>query len=372
MLRQKIALMSFTIVSNELAVSIKSCALDFNAGSLNTQFASVDAPVGFNRTAQEDFTLESRIALNSSTTNATWMDIPADFASNRATFILTKTSANNSKLTISQNGTNIDLAFGSNIFDGVCHNIAISKKYVNASSTVYKLYLDGMLKTTSTQTTAIYLDPDTTDKVYFGGYVTSSSDLSAINLANPKPLKGQFNNIRFWSVARTDVQINGFDAAALFTNPYATGLEAYWRMVTKIQRNELNSVSLSNQLNRGLISGDEINVEPQWIDGTCSNFARQETENEEENLVNNKNESLIKAYPNPSSDELIIVVTEEDNQELASVTLINSLGLEVYKNTKVQLNQEYKLLGTENLAGGIYFMQVKTKSQTKVIKVIKN
>ena len=77
--------------------------------------------------------------------------------------------------------------------------------------------------------------------------------------------------------------------------------------------------------------------------------------------------NTIKLYPNPIKDKLKISYAFRDGETI-SVKVYNILGKLV---VSADLNAQNKTINTSNLPNGVYLAQLKTSSNTKTIKLIK-
>ena len=84
--------------------------------------------------------------------------------------------------------------------------------------------------------------------------------------------------------------------------------------------------------------------------------------------------SIMRIYPNPSSDKLTIEVLNallQDGQGIApqEIEIINSLGVTVLKLKQIKSTSQVNI---KSLAGGIYFVKVRmTDGSVTVKKVVK-
>jgi len=83
--------------------------------------------------------------------------------------------------------------------------------------------------------------------------------------------------------------------------------------------------------------------------------------------INNQVKDNMKVYPNPASNELNVVVSDEFSGDI-QLRLINSVG-NIVKEKSIENNSECKL-DVSDLNKGFYFLQVKSEGKTVTKKVI--
>lgn len=76
--------------------------------------------------------------------------------------------------------------------------------------------------------------------------------------------------------------------------------------------------------------------------------------------INEVSESHFEVYPNPATNYVMVEATEN----IREIVLINSLGQQVYANSRIEGNQ-YQL-NTSDLAAGLYMMTVRTAAGTSM------
>ena len=85
----------------------------------------------------------------------------------------------------------------------------------------------------------------------------------------------------------------------------------------------------------------------------------------------NKNENVLKVFPNPTTDKIIITIASDfdiENSELCSVELSNVSGQVVMRNT---ICSSSTILDTSHLPNGIYIMTLRNGRQRFVKKIVK-
>ncbi|MBI34483.1 MAG: hypothetical protein CMP67_03875 [Flavobacteriales bacterium] len=76
-----------------------------------------------------------------------------------------------------------------------------------------------------------------------------------------------------------------------------------------------------------------------------------------------KDDNLVKVYPNPFKNSLVVATDEEWSQ----LSIFNVLGGLVYEDTEYQAMKSLQL----SLQRGIYYVKLKTNNGEKLVKVIK-
>ena len=79
--------------------------------------------------------------------------------------------------------------------------------------------------------------------------------------------------------------------------------------------------------------------------------------------INSAKISGVDIYPNPANTSFNIKV---NNQNITTIQLINSLGQIMYNSNFVESTK----INTENLASGIYTLQIKNNGVNEIVKII--
>ncbi|MBX9851381.1 MAG: T9SS type A sorting domain-containing protein [Cytophagaceae bacterium] len=245
-----------------------------------------------------------------------------------------------------------NVAFNYNLYDGQCHHVALTR-----TGNQLQFYVDGQ-PTTAPLT----------------GRNISSPGVLRIGRNGPSGLffNGQIGEIRLWDFSRTAGDIlNDMDNNI---TPQA-GLVALWDFNGASGQN-FADVS-GNNLNGFLGIDNSCNPsDPSWVSAgnlACtfggnfklaqSSFDDTEEENTRENILE------VNAYPNPFNSEISLLISSKADQKV-KVTIRGLSGLEVYSNNNLSTNQI--ITWGESAPSGVYFIQVITETENKIIKIIKN
>ena len=85
--------------------------------------------------------------------------------------------------------------------------------------------------------------------------------------------------------------------------------------------------------------------------------------------INYKELSNFSLFPNPATEEVFINVKEFENKEI-NITLLNSIGAIIKKETINKVNTQIYRIDLTNLQSGIYFINIESKGKRTVVRKI--
>ncbi|BCY27615.1 LamG-like jellyroll fold domain-containing protein [Flavobacterium okayamense] len=247
-------------------------------------------------------------------------------------------------------GPGDDLASTVSVNDGNWHHIAVT-----CNNGFKSLYVDGVLQGTQTVSTPLATN---NDNVRIGSQIDSYIPVRAFH--------GDIDDVRFWNVARSNVEINNSKDCEL--NGSETGLVAYYNFN---QGNDGSNNSTETTLSDTSSNGNNGTLNNFTLNSATSNWLAGSivtTGNNCATLSNNdfaiNDDNILTVYPNPSNGVFSIT-----SQQESLVTVYDMIGKKVL-STKVSIGSSN--LDLSNYANGIYLLTVTNQSGgLKTFKLIK-
>jgi hypothetical protein len=254
---------------------------------------------------------------------------------------------------------NIGIDGTSNLLDGKCHHVAISRN----SSNLLKFYIDGAL---TFQTTVAARDINSTGNLRIGRDVFSGLYFD-----------GYIGEIRVWNTERTLIQLQTSINQTLSAQ---TNLVALWDM--KGYNQVLTDIS--GKVNTGTLgtTSNCENSDPLWVatsEVNCNAGAYFKANNEDDNLpwilLPNLTDSnqfapalVVQVFPNPFSNQINVKFTGAIN-EVLTFEVKNMAGQIVYSQTNC--TRDKILTFGDDLPAAIYLLQIQDGSELRTFKIVK-
>lgn len=283
-----------------------------------------------------NFTIEAWISINSSVPNGA-VPIISSRTTGLQGFLLYVYAGNELLLQLGGGLNLLTQVSTVSLHDGQCHHIAVTR-----SGTNVRFYLDGVFKgavtggtNSMTSTGPIYLGYDTYDNYYLGGSI---------------------DEVRLWSVARTDAEIlNNYNTAIAIN---AAGLLAYWTLDEATGQSLTDWTATSNTGILGSSSSVEAS-DPTRVNG-CAHATVTSIFDAK---VNN---DKLTASPNPFANDTKITMEALSGNYTAEVfTLEGKLvqSFEVIGANEFQIGSELKQ--------GTYVLKISTGTGVQTIRILK-
>ncbi len=238
-----------------------------------------------------------------------------------------------------------------NLFDGNCHHVAVRK-----SGTTISFFVDGNFISNG--------DNQSNRNINSTGPVRIGNDTQS-----PSVLNGWIGEVRVWNIALTDAQI--LNNVSIKLAPQ-TGLMALYDMKDATGSQTLTDLSttvVATQNNGTLGSSSATDVsDPAWLTGnlvTCNvgnNFRIISLKSENSYSADSlrkefiNTEESISLFPNPVNQSVTIQLLKE-TQSSVPLKMLDAFGREVY-SVSFKKGEKIKILNTEDMAAGVYIIQV--------------
>jgi hypothetical protein len=236
--------------------------------------------------------------------------------------------------------------------DGDCHNVALKR-----SGNTFTFFVDGTSYTGFTSTNSLTTSSAT--DLYFG--------IDPPNVSQT-PFKGDLDEIRFWNIARNDLDIAGYMDCSLMGNE--SGLLGYWPF-SEGTGQTINDFSPT--LNDGFLGIDGTTTyDPVWASACGAPrlaFAEQQgNEILPDSLrMSNKNFSI---YPNPAHDKITVSIDVKENSNFTiQMSDVSGRAILSENNSAVSGLNIYEL-NLSHLSKGIYIMEVIAANESWKTKVV--
>nr|WP_255477935.1 LamG-like jellyroll fold domain-containing protein [Flavobacterium sp. 9AF] len=214
------------------------------------------------------------------------------------------------------------------------------------TSKTHKLYIDGTLHDSKTETGTPNFSTINTGIGYYAGASAGHFD-------------GQINDIRVWKVVRTPQEVASYTRNSQAVNS-GSDLIAHYKFNQGIANaNNAGLTTLANEV----VGGPVGILQNFTLNGSSSNWTQDVTANEtlDSNTFAVVEEVLV--YPNPSNGIFNISLKEE-----ASITIFDVLGKEIFKEKGTT---GVNVVNLSNYRTGLYLLQITTESGAIIKKIIK-
>ena len=323
---------------------VMGCAgniLAFDGVDDRVQITNIGTGVLGDNTANESYTVEMKIKLNTVVSNKL-------FSKNTTTpsnqgFTIETDESGNLFFDQAYGGTFSRTQTSSSLTADTWYRVVATFDYATKT---HKLYLNGTLVDSKTETGTPNFSVSDAGLGYSYGTTSGKFD-------------GDFNDLRVWNVARTNVEVGSYTRNNQEVNSGAN-------LVTHFKFNQ----GIANANNAGLttlatevVGGPLGTLQNFTLNGMSSNWTQDVTANE---TLNNSNFIIsddVLIYPNPSTGIYTIDLNED-----AQVEVYDMLGKVVYKR---EAQEGKSTIDISNYQAGIYLLHVKSENGSVTKKIIK-